>query len=253
MKTFLSLVILLATSAAPQSFAQNMDPQGTVEKQIASRGFPPEAPPKLYKFDLDFAGGTPGELIQAIQKAMNHPLNAIIPNDGASVRLPPLKMKDVTVFQLFEALELATHSQRAYYNGAQRNPFDNNQPTVTWTDTSFGFRTSPLDGPISNESIWYFSVKGNIAMPKISRFFLLTPYLNRGLTVDDITTAIQTGWKMQGDSNPPTLSFHKETKLLIAVGDLNQLQTIDDVLKALYVPEPKPPARKSPPDTQAEH
>ena len=51
--------------------------------------------------------------------------------------------------------------------------------------------------------------------------------------MDDITTAIETGWKMLGDTSPPTISFHKDTKLLIAVGEPSKLETIDAVLQAL--------------------
>ena len=71
---------------------------------------------------------------------------------------------------------------------------------------------------------------------KICRFYSLAPYLERGLTVDDITTAIQTGWKMMDDSDTPTIRFHKETKLLIAVGERSKLETIDAVLMALEPP-----------------
>jgi hypothetical protein len=71
------------------------------------------------------------------------------------------------------------------------------------------------------------------AVPKVCRFYPLTSYLERGLTVDDITTAIQTGWKMLGDKDAPTINFHKDTKLLIAVGDPAKLETIDSVLQAL--------------------
>jgi len=51
--------------------------------------------------------------------------------------------------------------------------------------------------------------------------------------VDDITTAIQTGWKMAGITSPPELNYHKETKLLIAFGEPDQLKTIDNVLQSL--------------------
>ena len=44
---------------------------------------------------------------------------------------------------------------------------------------------------------------------------------------------------MLGDQETPRISFHKETKLLIAVGDPAKLETIDAVLKAL-APTPTP-------------
>jgi hypothetical protein len=51
--------------------------------------------------------------------------------------------------------------------------------------------------------------------------------------VDDITTAVRTGWNMLGETNAPELNFHEDTKLLIAVGPLDKLQLIDEVLSEL--------------------
>ena len=44
----------------------------------------------LVKFDLDFPGGTPRQLVEAINKASGKPLNAIIPDESANIKLPPL-------------------------------------------------------------------------------------------------------------------------------------------------------------------
>ena len=60
------------------------------------------------KFDLDFPGGTPRDLIAAIQKAWGKPLNAIVPEEFADTTLPALKMRKVTIPQLFEALQAAS-------------------------------------------------------------------------------------------------------------------------------------------------
>jgi hypothetical protein len=47
---------------------------------------------------------------------------------------------------------------------------------------------------------------------------------------------------MLGDTSPPEISYHKETKLLIAVGEPDKLQVIENVLSALdrsdYAPGP---------------
>jgi hypothetical protein len=108
--------------------------------------------------------------------------------------------------------------------------------------TSLTFQTS---GPLRDESVWYFrgrekapdpSIFGETKAPvvtKTSRFYALTPYLEQGLKVEDITTAVQTAWKMLGEKETPSISFHKETKLLIAVGEPSKLETIDAVLAAL--------------------
>jgi hypothetical protein len=44
---------------------------------------------------------------------------------------------------------------------------------------------------------------------------------------------VQTAWKMLGETSPPVISFHKDTKLLIAVGAPEKLQVIDQALAAL--------------------
>jgi hypothetical protein len=91
---------------------------------------------------------------------------------------------------------------------------------------------------LSDDSIWYFHVEKPSLPPvvssqKICRFYQLAVYLDRGFTVDDITTAIQTGWKMAGLTSTPELNYHKETRLLIAFGEPKELQTILDVLNTL--------------------
>jgi len=205
----------------------------------------PAPEPTLTKFDLDFPGGTPKELVAAIEKATGRPLNAIVPNELADTSLPALKMNSVDVAQLFQALEAVSRKTEHHqqYPGGSYSTYQ----------TGYGFRT---DGKASDDSIWHFYVdKPYFPEPsppsqplKVCRFYSLAPYLDHGLSVDDITTAIETGWKMLGyttgggggggavgfhQESAPTISFHKETKLLIAVGDERKLETIDAVLKAL--------------------
>jgi hypothetical protein len=201
--------------------------------------------PGLTKFNLDFPGGTPKELVAAIEKAMGKPLNAIIPTEDSDLQMPALKMNDVIVPQLFTALEAASIKQET--RNTSMNSFGGPYgPGFSYTtvNTSYGFKT---EGNVSDDSIWYFHVENppqaQLSPPspaKNCRFYQLAPYLERGLTVDDITTAIQTGWKMEGPETPPDISYHKETKLLIAVGDPEKLQVIDDVLKALQPPMQQP-------------
>jgi hypothetical protein len=204
--------------------------------------------PRLTKFNLDFPGGTPRQLVAAIEHATGKPLNAIIPAEDATMALPPLKMNNVDVSQLFEALKSASTKTETYVTGTFYNgPFPTPNQNYQTIQTCYGFQTS---GNPADNSIWYFYIvkpPPPRAIPtKACRFYQLAPYLERGLTVDDITTAIQTGWKMQGDTAPPDISFHKETKLLIAVGEPDKLDVIDAVLKALQSPKVKPPPEIDP-------
>jgi hypothetical protein len=191
-------------------------------------------PPGLTKFNLDFPGGTPKELVAAIEKATGKPLNAIIPDEDADLQMPPLKMNDVVVPQLFKALELASIKEVKVVTGSYFTGSGNQESYSTYT-SNYGFKT---DGQPTDSSVWYFHADTPPLTPtvlpqKTCQFYSLSPYLDRGFTVDDITTAIQTGWKMAGVTPTPELNYHKETKLLIAYGEPDKLKTIADVLKTL--------------------
>lgn len=54
------------------------------------------------------------------------------------------------------------------------------------------------------------------AREKACRFYQINPYL-KNYSIESITTAIETGWKMLNIADPPTIRFHKDTGLLIAV------------------------------------
>jgi len=194
----------------------------------------PSAEPSLTKFNLDFPGGTPRELVAAIEKATGRPLNAIVPDELANTKLPALKMNSVDVAQLFQALGAASHKSEAVISGTG-SPYG--PPSYQIANTSCGFRMGS-DERQTDDTIWYFYAEKPTLLPlsssaKVCRFYSLAPYLDRGVGVDDITTAIDTGWKMLGETSPPTISFHKDTKLLIAVGEPGKLEPIDAVLKAL--------------------
>jgi hypothetical protein len=186
---------------------------------------------ELTKFNLDFPGGTPADLVKAIEKASGKPLNAIIPTENADLQIPPLKMNDVNVPQLFAALGAASHKNVAINS----NP---NAPFNSYSQFTTGYEFKTSDNPVTDTSIWYFHVEKPSLPPvvsteKVCRFYQLGSYLDRGFSVDDITMAIQTGWKMAGINPPPELNYHKETKLLIAYGALDDLNIIQSVLQSL--------------------
>lgn len=248
MKARLLLPVLLTALSLIPAFSQPQPaPPAILDR--ARYGLPQSETPKLTAFSLDFPGGTPQQLVTAIEKVTGKPLNVIIPAEHADFKLPPLKMNNVAVWQLFQALEATSRKTEAYVTGTYYGGGFGGSPNQSYQQfiTSYGFRSSSAQsGVLPDDSIWYFHVEKPVrppsvapVVPKVCRFYPLTSYLERGLTVDDITTAIQTGWKMLGDQETPTISFHKETKLLIAVGDPAKLITIEDVLKALS-PAPTP-------------
>jgi hypothetical protein len=182
------------------------------------------AQPKLQKFDLNFQGGNPEALVAAIEKATGKPLNAIVPNEERNVQIPPMKLTNVTVPDLFEALKMASTKRVYGFNSI--------------TESAYGFETKGQGA----DAVWCFrSYKPREPQPEsdVCRFFQLAPYLEN-FTIEDITTAVQTGWELLGIKPTPRLKFHPETKLLIAVGQPEQIGTIEAVLAQLRNPTQPP-------------
>ena len=241
-KPMKQIIVLLATGfllSCQPTFGQQASQQalqGVVPQPRAIPGLPGVLRPgdsttdsNLTRFDLNFPGGTPKELVEAIEKAWLKPLNAIIPDELANMRLPAVKMNAVTVPQLFEALGAATAKTLTYnYQGRYGVPF---QPGQQVTSTSYGFRTY---GPPGDDAIWhfYYDRPNPPQEPKACRFYQLGSYLDN-YKIEDITTAIETGWKMLGETERPEIKFHKDTKLLIAVGEPSKLVLIESVLAQL--------------------
>jgi hypothetical protein len=203
----------------------------------------------LPKFDLDFAGGTPKDLVKAIEKATNKPLNAIIPDDCSDLKISPITVKNVNAAQLFEVLiQASKKTERFIVLDPRDRSIGGNGSDVFSDDSTYGFRTEGLP---SENSIWYFYWdRGDRAVARapwqvlsstVCKFYQLEPYLEAGYTVEDITTAVKTGWKMLGVTKPPEITYHKDTKVLIAVGEEDKVNLIGDVLKQLSTaPKEKP-------------
>ena len=68
--------------------------------------------PAWQKFDLDFPGGSPRDLVSAIEKTTGKPLNVIISKEDETVEIPELKFKGITVPDLFRSLAMASQSQQ---------------------------------------------------------------------------------------------------------------------------------------------
>jgi hypothetical protein len=191
----------------------------------------------LPRFDLDFPGGRPRDMVEAIEKATGKTLNAIIPDDCSNVGIPGISVKNVTVAQLFEAVTLASKNTRRYTTGSYGGLGRGESWSVM--TLTYGFRT---EGTPNENSIWYFyqdKVPDSPSPAAVCRFYQLSPYLEAGYKVEDITTAIETAWKMLGIAPQPDMKYHKDTKLLIAVGEPDKLQIIDDALKQLSKRSPK--------------
>lgn len=158
-------------------------------------------------------------------------LNIIVPAEFERTQLPPLKMRNVDVLQLFKALELASQKMVAFNAGSFSDGRGHQRPIQQTGTIRYGFNTT---GPITRNSIWHFFAEEppRLAPQKMVRYFQLGPYLTE-FTMDDIGSAIEAGLNMLTEKHTTKLNFHQDTKLLIAAGPAEQLEMINTMLKEL--------------------
>lgn len=188
------------------------------------------------RFDLNFRGGPPEILIYELREQAGVSVNAIIPEDVADTQIPAMSVKNVTLKQLFDAIEAAGRKTTLHAMSTARSSAPGRPPLVNYQsfEAGYGFRTV---GEPGDDAIWHFYREDPPAVPeprpvRVVRFHQLGLYLG-AYEIDDIVTAIRTGWELLEVEDLPTLKFHEETRLLIAVGDPELLETIDEVLRQL--------------------
>jgi hypothetical protein len=233
MKKFLLSLTIMAAAICLTAVAQTVHSERPPVPETAWPRVDPVtglAIQPLPRFDMDFPGGTPKELVAAIEKATDKKLNVVIPKDATEVKIPAISVKNVTVAQLFPILERAS-VRTGHYHYMNH---DANSSYHDFTD-SYGFRT---DGIPHENSIWYLhmdklSTPQEVIAPVVCQFYQLGPYLDADYTVADITTTIETGWKMLGEGKKPEITYHKDTRVLVAVGEKHRVAMIGEVLKQL--------------------
>jgi hypothetical protein len=153
--------------------------------------------------------------VKAIEKGSGQSLNIIIPAESAGAVLPPLKMRNASLQEFFAALSESSLKIVRLPNGV---------------GSSTRYRFQNMGN--GKNAVWFFRQDQSPEPPQICRYYQLADLLNEH-SIEDITTAIQTGWKLLKVDPAPQLKFHRETQLLIAVGTEGELQTIDSVLSEL--------------------
>jgi hypothetical protein len=160
-------------------------------------------------FNIDFPGGTPEELVQQLAKASGTSPNVIIPIYVADVQIPKFRLQNVNTRQVFDALNMV--------------PDEKGARDVRWI--SEGAKGG-------SNRVWTLAKAAAKQRAETCQVAFIG-YLLDSFQLDDINAAIRTSWEMLGKSSTATLKFHKETKLLIAKGDEEELKLAFEVLKSL--------------------
>jgi hypothetical protein len=178
--------------------------------------------------DIDFPGGDPKKLLEAIEHASSEKPNVIIHPDAARINIPAFSLRDVTAGQVFTALNLLNQAGDA----PTWQPVINEDGEI-WTLMPSLQRQPQVIDPNTGLPV----NQGQPAKPPRSqnrqcRVFNLTPVLD-DYTVEDVTTAVKGAWELMNVQEEPAIKYHKDTKLLIAFGEPSELALINQVISEL--------------------
>lgn len=182
------------------------------------------------EFDFTFPGGSPQELVEQLEAQGGEPVNAIIPEELAKLRLPKLNLRTVSVRDVLNSLNLLASLQQARWSWIQA-------PTTRsaiWilaeqAQADINPRTGqpqpPKPDPRKQPSVQVFN-----ASKLLQKF-----------SVDDLATVVNRSWKLgQSDSGAPedeaslpTLQFHEETKLMIVKGTPEQIKLVFNIVSEM--------------------
>jgi hypothetical protein len=182
----------------------------------------PAQRPEWQRMNIDFDGGPPDKLLAVMKKALGQMPNVMIHPDAENVTIPAFKLRDVSAAQVFIALN--TLNEPPFTNGYWKAaPLPDGEIWTLTMPTSNVLQIDPTTGlPRGAQN----------PSNKNCKVLNLTQALSE-YTVDDVTTAMKGAWDLLNSSTPPTVKFHKDTKLLIIVGDDRQINVANDVLREL--------------------
>jgi len=224
------------------------------------------------RFDIELKGETAEQAVKQLVEKVGYPINVIFTGDSAGFQLPKLQLRKVTLTEFFAAIKAAGHAEEKsgrqgcefepvegaanIYTFSVIEPAPNRAVKYGWTSSGTpagpnmigGGSTPPpalnvtqpvntSAGPSPNVQWATAGAMVSAKAPqKTTLFFDLSKILDKTLTIEDVTTAIRTGWTAGSDGKEPdpgALKFHQESKLLIATGPPEHLEAVSSIVRLL--------------------
>ena len=174
-------------------------------------------------FNLDFSGGTVGNLLTLLLNVMPSRPNILVSPTANNLLVPPLKLTGVDLRSLFKALPTFMSAHTAGKKVELR--------------VDFGI------GSLNNTIITLYTYQRRVntarVIPDRTEVINVADLLAGGeLKITDLVTAIETAWAMNSQGKTmknPQLKFHKETNLLLVKGSIAAVSLVKNVTRQLQI------------------
>ena len=176
--------------------------------------------------DVEFSGGDAMGYIEALRAASGE-VNIVVdsPEAVAGVSMAPVKLSSV---QLSAALELLQDREGQSPDGR------NVMLTVRTRQVDRGGSRGVYGNPLYQVSCTFYGSIFEDSIEEISGVWTVADLLASEMASADMLTAIETALALFSDgAKPPEMRFHEPTGLLIARGEEEQLEVIDNIIAEL--------------------
>lgn len=199
--TMLTLAALASLVVAAPLSAQNT-PQPAAQQQA------PQPDPAPGRFDIDFAGGTVDQYVEAIRRA--HPAANIVVLAGAGAYgVPAIRLRNVTVTAALQAVE----QRGTLESGAE-----------FWLAVA----VNRVQGGAEPVHQLQYAQRTREGGERTTRVWSVADLIVNGAKPADILGAVEVALLLE--STPIEIRFHEPTQLVMARGYPRQLHTVEAVL-----------------------
>ncbi len=168
--------------------------------------------------DLDFAGGTATSYLDAVRQATGGKINIVAMPHVEEIIVPAMKLREVSVFAAISLLD---------------------GESLQAADRLVRLDVQPV-GPAGGDLTPLFKVAAIVEetrefSPSLrSNIWSVADMVAGGMTPENITTAVSAALELIGpESAKAQVRFHKETSLLLARAEVEQIEIIDNVIDEL--------------------
>ncbi len=181
---------------------------------FAATGTAAQSPTENPLIDVRFPGGTATKYIEAIRKAAGD-INVLVAPDAVKIQMPPVSLSNVSVAA---ALYLLDGKEQRTPNQIVRAKVDI-MPTYGFAErATFQIRVDVRKDRERVPGAYVWSVSA---------------LLDHDISSQALLSAVEMALDVIGSDTKLDVRFHEDTGLLIAMGDLGQMETIDGVLDQL--------------------
>jgi hypothetical protein len=178
--------------------------------------------------------GTVGQVFRLLEQALSGKAQFVVSAGAKDVPLPGVMLRDTNALGLMNLIAHLVPDLRIRIGiGPDYRELEDVVQQIQGYEPSEYFGTAETRVVLVDLASQDRSGSAIERKLRIYRLADVQPIVDKGMTVDDLATAIETVWEVEPIPHVATLKFHRETNLLIVSGTAKHLALVDQVIEGI--------------------